>query len=603
MGKFLVRAFAVIGVLATFVMIMSAMSTWYWFTRPAVPLKAPDTMVLTLDFTQPITEQSQTDPLSIPALLQEQPETPLLSLIEAIDAAKDDPRVKGIVARFGGEQPGFAHAQEIHAAIMRFRQSGKFTYAFAPNYGDFGQGNKTYFLASAFENIWVQPVGTVGLTGLAIQAPFGKTALANLGVSTDFLRREEYKSVMENVARDEFSPPVRANMEAMMNNLAEQQISGIAEGRKMEAAKVRELMARGPFTASEALKEGLVTRVGYEDEMLDAALSLGTDVVVGRATSVDVAAYLAYEPADNTAPKATIALIHGLGMITDTPHGGGAPLAEEHVINTEKLVAAFESASKDKSVQAILFRVDSPGGSPSASETIRRALIKAKESKKPVFVSMGSVAASGGYWISMNADRIVAEPSTLTGSIGVVAGKFVTNALWAKLGVKWDGMATNDNAQMWSMLEPFSAQGRDRVNAMLDETYQAFTSNVAASRKIPLEKMSDIAKGRVWTGDQAVKIGLVDELGGIVTTIQALKKELKLEPTDMVELQPFPPPETPTDLAIKMLRSFGIESAMVRSALGHWQKAQATLAPVLDGLEETGAVRAKLPAEVMRLTR
>ncbi len=598
MKKFLVRIFAVIGFILTISIGLGAFSTWYWIKNPSVSApKAPDNMVLDLDFTYPVVEQNRHMAFSLPALLMHEPEIPLLSIISAIDIAKTDPRVKGIVANFGSLQPSLVHAQEIRAALQRFHESGKFTYAYASSYGDFGRGNRTYYLASMFENIWLQPVGAVGLTGLAIEAPFGKSALEKIGVSTDFMRREEYKSVMENISRDEFSAPVRANMSEMLKNLGEQQVNGIAEARKIDLVKMREIIANGPYTTNEAMKNGLVTHVGYQDEMLkEVEGKSGLNPV-----RVDVGAYLMFTPKANE-PKATIALINGLGMITDAPSGPSA-LGSDRFIDTDALSQAIIDASKDKDVKAILFRIDSPGGSPSASETIRHALVVAKESKKPIFVSMGGVAASGGYWIAMNADHIVAQPGTLTGSIGVVAGKFVLGGLWDKLGVKWDGMTTSDNAHMWSALIPFTDQNRERVNAMLDDTYKTFITNVSEARKIPLEKMGDVAKGRVWTGDQAVKVGLVDELGGLQTTVMALKKELKLAPTDMVALKPFPRPETPADLVIRMLKNAGFESASLGNMFSTWRQIQTTLAPALEAIEDTGSVRAKLPSAYLNMVR
>ncbi|MDD5586955.1 MAG: signal peptide peptidase SppA [Alphaproteobacteria bacterium] len=605
-GKILLRVFAAIGVIMTVTIMIGGFSTWYWLTRPAPVLKAPENMVLEIDFTHPVVEQSRGMALSLTSLLQEEEELPLLDIVRALDRAKDDPRVKGIVARIGTEQPSLAHTQEIRAALQRFREKGKFSYIFAPSYGNFGLGNRAYYLASAFENIWLQPVGTVGLTGVGIEAPFGKTALEKIGVGADFMRRNEYKSVMENVTRNDFSPPVRANMESMMNNLAGQIASGMAESRKVDAAKARAWMANGPYTAPEALSKGLVTRIGYADEMLKVADTLATEPETETKARLapermSASSYLAVSHKD-VKPKASVALINGLGLITNASIGPKG-LGEDHVIDTDELVQAFAEASADPEVKAILFRVNSPGGAPDASESIRHALVKAKEAKKPVFVSMGDVAASGGYWIVMNADHIVAEPGTITGSIGVVAGKFIAGDLMKKLGVQWDDLATSDNAHMWSMLRPFSAEGRERVNALLDDTYKTFTGNVAEARKIPLGKMPDIAGGRVWTGEQAVKVGLVDELGGLATTVAAIKKHLKLEPTDPIELRQFPPPETPATLAIKILKNFGIESAMIRGLSVLVQKAHVALGPLWYELADPSLVSARIPGDYLWILR
>lgn len=605
-GQIVLRVFAVIGLLMTVTGIIGGYSAWRWLNRPVAAPKAPDLMVLELDFTQPVVEKGRDMSFALGSFLEANEETQLIDIVRALDRAKDDDRVMGVVARMGADTPSLVHAQEIRDALKRFREKGKFSYVFAPSYGSFGMGNRSYYLASAFQNIWLQPAGTVGLTGLGVETPFGKTALGKIGISGDFMRREEYKSVMENVMRDDFSPDVRDNLRQIMSNLSEQFVSGIAQSRKIPSDTAKSWLERGPYTASEALREGIVTHIGYDDDMLDTAKLLGSlpDLKTcspRKPAKVTVSAYLGYarEPPETVA---RVALINGLGMIVDAP-SGPAGLADQHIIDTGRLVKAFNDAAEDDDVEAILFRVDSPGGAPDASETIRHALVKAKEAKKPVFVSMGEVAASGGYWIAMNADHIVAEPGTLTGSIGVVAGKFVFGELSDKLGITWDTLTTSDNARMWSLIHPFDAKGRERVNALLDDTYKTFTENVAAARKIPLEKMPEVAKGRVWTGDQALKAGLVDELGGMATTVAAIKKHLKLDPTDAIELKLFPPPESPASLAIKILRNLGIEAAMLHGFAGIAGRAQEALGPLWDEMAYTGPVAARVPSVYLGAVR
>ncbi len=591
--QFLLRLFAAIGMIVTAGMIVGAYATWNFFHPEKKSLEVPKAMVLALDFTSPVVEQARGFSLSLPALLDESNETPLLSIVRALENAKNDPKVKGIIAQFSpAESPALVHAQEIAVALDHFRASGKPTYAYAASYGDFAPGRSLYALASHFDNIWLQPIGAVALSPLSIEAPFGKTALGKLGIEADFLRREEYKSVMENISRDSFSPPVRANMEGMVFSLNDQIAHMLAQGRKIDSAKANTLLANGPYTANEALKEGLVTKIGYEDEFFKEL-----DDKLGKETvSVDSSYYLYVQSQERKdEPKGTLAVIYAEGMITDAPPEGPYRLAQEEMIDTGAIVQAFEDAAKDKDVKAILFRINSPGGSPVASESIRRALIKAKESKKPVYVSMGAMAASGGYWIAMDADRIIADPATITGSIGVVAGKFVIGGLLDKLGVKIDTVGVDKNASLWSMRTPFDARGRERMNVMLDETYKAFTDNVAAARKIPLEKMPTIAKGRVFTGEQAVKVGLVDELGGMDFAIASLKKTMGLQETDRVYLKQFPAPETPETLAIRILRNLRFGGAMALSFMQDFQRVSSALRPVIGALNDHGAITAKLP--------
>ena len=337
-------------------------------------------------------------------------------------------------------------------------------------------------------------------------------------------------------------------------------------------------MARGPYTDEESLQEGLVTKLAYADELDDEL-----DAKAGKeAKQVDVAAYLTYLDGkkEGMGAKAatSVALIYGTGLITEKSFGGG-DITGEHIMGADAIVGAFDAATNDKDVKAILFRIDSPGGSPAASETIRRAMIHAQKQGKPVIVSMGETAASGGYWIAMNGDKIIADPATLTGSIGVLAGKFANVDLLQKLGVSVDGVSTSGNAGMWSVSAPFTPLQRSRVNALLDNTYHSFVTNVATARKIPLEKMPDIAKGRVWTGAQAVKIGLVDEVGGYDVALGEVRKSLKLGDDEVLSLEAFPQPPTPAVRLMKFLHHFGAESAMMSSSAATLAKIQTVLQP------------------------
>ena len=604
MKQFFLRLMAAIGIIMTLGMITGGLISWHFVKGMSEEEETPESIILSLDFTAPITEPLQDFDRSITKVLYEEPEaTPLLYIMRALEYAKDDPKVKGVFAHFGGEAITLAHAQEISAALDSFRQSGKFSYVYAPSYGDFMPGGSLYYLASHFENRWLQPAGSVALGALSIEAPFGKTALGKLGVETDFLRREEYKSVMENVSRDSFSPTVRANMEGMIASLSSQIGAGIASALKIEPDKAKQIIANGPYTANEALKIGLVTKLAYQDEVeKELKDKAGKDVAFLSPSSYiffrnrDITQAQDKKASKEEKQRGQIAIIYANGLITDHPPTGPSSLAEDEVIDTQSLVDALDDAAEDKQVRAILIRVNSPGGSPVASESIRRAVIKAKESKKPVFVSMGQVAASGGYWISMNADRIIADPATLTGSIGVVAGKFVLGGLFDKLGVKWDTISTNANGNLWSPRTPFDAKGRERMNAMLDETYKMFTDNVAAARKIAPEKMGEIAKGRVFTGEQAIKVGLVDELGGLDTAIASLKKELKVDPKERMMLRQFPEPESPQSLALRLMRDFMLNGAFLRSSMGDLQKVRAALTPYLGALTDEALISAKMPS-------
>lgn len=593
MLKAIIRIFAVLGFIVTLVV---AMGIALAIHQQQESQREPENVVLSLDLDQVIVEQNEQSPLS---LAIHEDVTPLFDILNAIDRAQNDPHVKGIIARFGTSQPSFAQSQEIRAAIKRFRESKKFTYAFASSYGSFGLGSRAYYVASAFENIWLQPVGSVSLTGVAVESPFAKKALDKIGVKADFMQREEYKSFMEMAERDDFSPPVRDMTQKMINDLSGQISAGIAESRKWDKARVERLMAKGPYTDIEAEAAGLVTHIGYEDELAKEA----TDKAGVDAKVVNLEDYLSFGGSGKTVkPKAKVALIFGTGLIMDKAGSNGG-ISGEHIMGADAIVEAFNSAVNDKKVKAILFRIDSPGGSPEASESIRRALIHAKDKGKPVVVSMGDVAASGGYWVAMNADHIVANPGTLTGSIGVLAGKFVLGGLMEKIGISFGNLKTTDNAGMWSTQSEFSPAQRERVNALLDQTYRAFIKNVSEARKISMEKMPDVAKGRVWTGAQALNIGLVDELGGYDVAMAAVRKKINLGATDVIALDVYPRPETPVERVLKLLKGLGVESAMVRSLFSQWQDIQAVSGISANDFAGYHSMSARMPNAALSAVR
>ena len=349
--------------------------------------------------------------------------------------------------------------------------------------------------------------------------------------------REEYKSFMNTFTEHGFTEPHREMMEALVGDLQEQLVSGIAQGRGIDPAALRQLIDQGPFLDREALDAKLVDQLGYYDEVTQAAEERG-----GAASEpLEVRDYLdAAGRPHRSGP--TIAVIYGTGTIQRGSNGVD-PLMGGTSMGSDDVADAFREASEDPDVRAILFRIDSGGGSAVASESIRRALVKAKQAGKPVIVSMGEAAASGGYWIAMNADKIIAQPGTLTGSVGVVAGKMVTADLWNRFGIEWGQISRGRNATMWSSLTPYSESESKRLDTILDDIYGAFVRNIAEARKLPAASVRDIAKGRVWTGAQAKALGLVDELGDMETALGFAREAAGLPRDAEVTLEPFPKPE------------------------------------------------------------
>ncbi|PWC44375.1 signal peptide peptidase SppA [Azospirillum sp. TSO22-1] len=570
MLRFLVRLFAFIGFL---VVTGIGTAVWYLWTHEE-PL--PNAVVLTLDLDKPLSSRPDADALG--SLLGR--EASLRDVLDALERARTDARVKGLLVRIGGHEPGFAEAQEIRNAVERFRATGRFALAFAEGFGEGGAGNRSYYLATGFDEVWVQPLGDVGITGLAAQIPFARGALDQLGIQPQVQQREEYKSFADTFTQRDLTPANREMTQALLSDLSKQLVDGIAKARRLDVNEVRALIDRAPLMDQEALQARLIDRIGYRDEAEAEARRRA-----GGGETVELTDYLdAAGPPHRDGP--VVALIHAVGTISRGESEGRG--ISEVSAGSDTIVEAFDKAVEDDDVKAILFRVDSGGGSVTASESIRRAVVRARERGKPVVVSMGDAAASGGYWISMNADRIVAMPGTITGSIGVVAGKMSLEGLSEKLGVHWGVVADAKNAGMWSPFRAFNESEQARLTAMIDRTYASFLAKVAEARRLPADKVRAAAKGRVWTGQQALGLGLVDELGDTETALMRVREAIGLKPDAPVALEPFPPPKS----TLEEIRSVMSGKGLVRDAVA--RELRAWLGPLLDVAEP--GVRAKMPA-------
>jgi protease-4 len=467
--------------------------------------------------------------------------------------------------------------QEVRDAIAAFRGKGKFALAFADSFGEFGPGTRPYYLATAFDEIWLQPMGNVGLTGLYTDSQFLKGTLDLLGIVPEFEHREEYKTAMNLLTETKMTPAHREEVEALLASMAGQIIRGIAESRKLSEAEVRDAINRGPLLAEEAAEAKLIDRLAYRDEVIaHARARAGSGAeLMGLATYLDRAGRPHRE-------GSTIALIYGSGLVV---RSGGAdnPLTASKVMAATEITRAFRAAVRDPAVRAILFRVDSPGGSAVASETIWRDVVFARERGKPVIVSMGDVAGSGGYYVAAGADKIVAEPATLTGSIGVLAGKLVVADLLKKIGVSTDSAQVGANAGMFSLTAGFSARAHSRLEAFLDETYKGFKDHVATGRQMTQEEVEAVAKGRVWSGEDAKAHGLVDELGGYAVALRLAKEAAKLPPDAPFALTVFPREESPVELIYNRLLGKEREDGSVSS--GSIERSLKAVQPLLERLE------------------
>lgn len=507
----------------------------------------------------------------------------LAETIDTIDRAGSDPRVEGMVVRFGAEGVGLAAAQELRAAIERFRGSGRFALAYANTYG-----NATYALASACDQVWLQPTGLVGLTGPAIDVPFARAALDHLGVRPEFEQRERFKSAPNSLTEPGFTDAHREMTQALAEDLVGQLAEGVARSRGKETATVRALIDRAPLLDREAHEAGLIDVLGYRDEM-----AAEVERRAGGAAILGLDDYrAAVGPPEDHGP--VIAEIHAVGAIADGEEASGPRLS----VTPGTVVPAFDDAIEDGEVKAILLRIDSGGGSASASESIRRAVVRARQAGKPVVVSMGETAASGGYWIAMNANAIVATPATLTGSIGVFSGKLSVADLSERMGIAWGHVVTGRNAGMWTPTRPFSESERERLATYTDSIYEGFVSRVAEARTLPADTVRAIAGGRVWTGAQALKVGLIDELGGRDRALIRARAELGLTADAPVTIRAFPRSQTALEAFLEAIQGDRGLIDGVRS-LAWLQTLASRLTGIAAGLTTTGAV-ARMPETRLR---
>lgn len=586
-GKFLVGTLAVVGVLFLGLIgaVWWAVSSWD-IQQALTEVERPETMVLTLDLRRPLPEGEPAGPAG---LLSGEPMPSLTATVRAIDAAAVDPDVKGLLAEVGGTQAGLAQAQALRAAISRFRASGKPALVFAETLNE-GDATRDTFLAAAFDEVWMQPSGGVGPLGFAAQVPFARGLLEEIGVRPQFDSREDFKTAVDSFTRREMSEPQREMLNALLGGFWQQYVTAVAADRGLAPEAVQKAAQESPLLGTEAVEAGLVDQLAYRD-----AVEAEMFTRAGTRETMSLAAYanmlLDHEPPEQT-PR--IALIHADGPVMrgsaeDAPFGSGAG------IYSDTLTQAIEDAVQDGGVRAILLRISSPGGSYVASDTIWHALRRARDRGMPVVISMGDVAASGGYFIAMAGDHILAEAGTVTGSIGVVSGKFVLRDLWQKLNVNWEDVSVGGPALMYSPNQDFTWEQYQEFQKMLDWIYDDFVQKVAQSRGLTETQVQEIAGGRVWTGAAALDKGLIDGLGGIDEAIAEAKRRAGIATDTPVALESFPKPRGLFERVLEMADSTPLAGAGADAeALAALARLAKVLAPVTERLEATqhGPLRA-----------
>lgn len=529
MSKVIVRFFATLGALwlvAMVIMIVAVIGT---------KGKVPEKTILEANFESALPEDIPDSPT---AKLMNGERPTVRDVVDAIDRGAGDDRVVGMVAKIGAAPLGMAKVQEIRDAVQRFRAHKKFAIAYAETFGEFGPGNGAYYLATAFDQIYLQPSGDIGLTGIIMESPFVKGTLAKLGVTFHGDHRYEYKNALNFYTETKFTAPHKEAMTALMTSWFNQMKDGICQARQIPPEKFQAIVDAGPYLGKEAVDAKLVDGIAYRDEVYSQVRSKAGS----RAQFLYLGKYLdrAGRPHDR---GKQIALVYGVGGVT-RGRSDYDPVQGSVNMGSDTVAGAIRAAAAEKEVKAILFRVDSPGGSYVASDTIWREVVNARKAGKPVIVSMGDLAGSGGYFVAMAADKIVAQPGTITASIGVLGGKMLTSGLWEKVGLSWDEVHQGNNATMFTGTKDYSPAEWARFEAWLDRVYVDFTGKVSEGRKLPKERVLEIAKGRIWSGQDAKNLGLVDELGGYDTALNLAKKAAGIGDGEDVKIIVYPRPKT-----------------------------------------------------------
>lgn len=482
-------------------------------------------IVVSLDLRDKMTDQSRSAPFDF--LTGKNMST--LEIVQTLHRAADDSHVKAVFIRLpeGGMSP--AAAEEIRDAIIYVRRASKPVIAHSQGLYPDTMVVSTYMLGSAASELWMQPRASFQVTGISTSTMFMKRAFDKFGVQAQYEQRYEFKNAVNPYLYDDYTPAHREATLSWMDSIYQSMLSNIAHDRRIDQAKLQQTLQAGPYGAEQALDLGLITHLGQVHDAEEAAKKRGDD----KTEVVDLRDY--ERSLDPQVGGETIAVIDGEGAIMTGKGGGG--FGSSPTMLSDDISNAFYTAAKDPKVRAIVFRVSSPGGSDTASEQIANAMQTAKEAGKPVVVSMGEYAASGGYWVSSGASSIVADPSTLTGSIGVFGGKFAIGDALSRFGIDIRDISVGgDYSSAFSEAKGFTPEQRAALSSWIDQIYNGFIVHVASGRNIPVEQVQQIAKGRVWTGQQALGLHLVDKTGGFYDAVDEAKRLAKIDAATDVQL-------------------------------------------------------------------
>ena len=499
-------------------------------SKPTVP----SDMTLSIDLREGLTDQSTDDPF---AFITGQGLS-TIDIVTSLHTAANDSKVKSVLIRLpeGGMSP--AAAEEIRRAVRDFRKGGKIVIAHSQGLYPDTLVAASYMVGTSASELWMQPNASMQVTGIASESMFLKRAFDKFGIKPQFEQRYEFKNAVNPYLYSDYTPAHREATLSWMGSIYNSILASVATDRKIDATKLKTLLETGVYSATAAQKAGLIDKLGQVHDAEQAALKKGGD----DTELVDIRDYA--KTISHGSGKSTVAVIGGEGAIMTGK--GTSGFNSDPEMKSDDIAQAFFDAINDDDVKAIVFRVSSPGGSDTASEQILSALQAAKKANKPVVVSMGEYAASGGYWISSDASAIVANPTTLTGSIGVYGGKFAIGEGLSRYGVDLKSVHVgSDLSEMYNGGTEFTPEQRASFAKQIDETYSEFVARVSKGRKIPEARVREIAKGHVWTGEQAKALGLVDQLGGFYEALAVAKKLAKIDAAEQVKLVHYPRNRSP----------------------------------------------------------
>ena len=518
----------------------------------------PRHTVLELDLREGVTDQAPNNPFAIFGGSG----LSTLQIVDTLAQAEDDNRVKVLLIRLPEAGITPAAADEIRQAIRRFRASGKVVLAHSQGFQPVGATVSSYMIGASASELWMQNTAGFQLAGFSADSVFLGRAFDKYGVDAEFEQRYEYKNAVNEYTESDYTPAHREAMTAWMTSIYTSALANAAQDRKVTPAALRATIEAGPYSSAQALQRRLIDKIGQVEEAeAEAKRRAGRNAEI-----MEFGDYASSQGPRMGSGRNAIAIVGGEGSIMTGTGGGADPFGGGSSIMSDDLAEAIYDAIEDKSVKAIVFRVSSPGGSPEASEQILAAVRAARAAGKPVVVSMGDYAASGGYWISSEASWIVAQPSTLTGSIGVYGGKFVLANALGRFGVDMRNLSIGgDYADSFSPAQDFSPAQRAAFAAQIDRTYEEFIARVAEGRRLSPARVREIARGRVWTGAQARQIGLVDQLGGLEEAIAKARELARIPAGDSVRFLRYPEASSPFEA---LSQAFGVSGEAARVLVG-----------------------------------